>query len=142
MPAARRSRLTATVKIKVRTAGRHRSRQRVLLLNFVYDEVELTDYSKSRVELLVERIRNEDDDVDVEIYTHTDNIGSDAYNRVLSEQRANALRRLLIDKGIEPERIQAFGKGENNPMADNSTEAGQAINRRAEFVFKRRTTTQ
>ena len=51
-------------------------------------------------------------------------------------------RRLLIENGIEPHRIQAFGKGEANPIADNSTEAGQAINRRAEFVFKRQTAIQ
>lgn len=64
---------------------------------------------------------------------HTDNMGSDAYNQKLSEQRADAVRDYLIQKGIASARIQIKGYGESRPIADNKTPEGQAQNRRAEL---------
>ena len=69
----------------------------------------------------------------VTIEGHTDSIGSDHYNQKLSERRANAVRQYLIDKGIASSRIQVIGYGEKKPIADNRTEEGRAMNRRAEF---------
>lgn len=69
----------------------------------------------------------------VTVEGHTDAIGSDRYNQKLSERRANAVRKYLIEKGIVPTRIQAVGYGEQRPIADNKTKEGRAINRRAEF---------
>ena len=48
---------------------------------------------------------------------------------------------MLVVNGIEQSDIKAVGKGENEPIADNSTSAGQAINRRGEFIFKAKTAT-
>ena len=64
---------------------------------------------------------------------HTDSIGTDAYNQGLSERRANAVRDVLVNQyGVEGGRINAVGYGESQPVADNATEAGRAVNRRVE----------
>ncbi len=70
----------------------------------------------------------------VRVEGHTDWIGSDAYNQKLSEARANSVRNYLIQKGIEPDRLQAAGYGESRPIADNNTVMGRARNRRTEFT--------
>jgi len=128
---------TATVRIKVREPEII-SLSKLQLVNFVYDEAELTDISKTKVNAIIEQIKLAGD-IYIEVYTYTDDIGSDAYNERLSARRAKALRDLLIANGIDASDIKAVGMGEKNPIADNSTEAGQAINRRGEFIFKAKT---
>ncbi len=71
----------------------------------------------------------------IRITGHTDNVGSDQANLILSEGRANAVRDELIKRGVQPERIEAEGKGESEPIADNATEEGRAKNRRVEFTI-------
>jgi outer membrane protein OmpA-like peptidoglycan-associated protein len=61
---------------------------------------------------------------------HTDNVGDDAGNLTLSQRRADAARTYLIDKGCTPEDIQAIGFGEKQPISDNGTDEGRAMNRR------------
>lgn len=68
----------------------------------------------------------------VEISGHTDDVGSDADNLKLSQNRAESVRNYLIKKGINYSRIQARGYGETQPVADNSTAEGKASNRRTE----------
>ncbi|TWC35676.1 OOP family OmpA-OmpF porin [Pseudomonas sp. SJZ079] len=64
---------------------------------------------------------------------HTDSVGTDAYNQKLSEKRASAVREVLVNQyGVEGERVNAAGYGETQPVADNATESGRAINRRVE----------
>ena len=70
----------------------------------------------------------------VRVEGHTDWIGSDAYNKILSERRANSVRNYLIQKGIAPSRLIAEGYGETRPVADNNTVQGRARNRRTEFT--------
>lgn len=124
----------ATVQIKVRKP-KVISLSKVQLVNFKYDLAELTEISKLKVEAIIEQIKLHKD-INIEIYTYTDNIGSDAYNDALSARRAAALENLLVKNGIDSNDIEASGMGEKNPIAaDNSSEAGQAINRRGEFVF-------
>lgn len=80
-------------------------------------------------------ILNNFPEVEVEIHGHTDAIGSDEANLILSQKRAEAVRQYLIDVHmIEPVRLIARGFGESRPIADNNTEAGRARNRRVEFV--------
>lgn len=69
----------------------------------------------------------------VELQGHTDNTGTDAYNLILSQDRANAVKAYLIGKGVEPERMVARGYGERQPVADNSTDEGRIRNRRVEM---------
>jgi outer membrane protein OmpA-like peptidoglycan-associated protein len=63
---------------------------------------------------------------------HTDSDGSNVLNQKLSEDRANAVRNFLIEKGVKPENITAVGFGETKPVASNKTKAGKAKNRRTE----------
>jgi outer membrane protein OmpA-like peptidoglycan-associated protein len=72
--------------------------------------------------------------VKVEVGGHTDNVGADAANQKLSEQRANAVRDYVIAKGIDAARITAKGYGETKPTATNDTEEGRAQNRRTEIT--------
>jgi outer membrane protein OmpA-like peptidoglycan-associated protein len=65
---------------------------------------------------------------------HTDSIGSDEYNRRLSEQRADAVRAYLVQQGIEAEAITASGFGKSEPVASNDTPEGRQQNRRVELV--------
>lgn len=71
--------------------------------------------------------------LEVEIGGHTDDVGSDAANLKLSQERADSVREYLIGKGIEPDRVQGKGYGESKPVATNSTPEGQQANRRVEF---------
>ena len=128
--------VTATAKVEIKVSKPEViSLAKMQLVNFIYDEAELTEISKSKVEAIIEQIKLAED-ITIEIYTYTDNIGSDGYNETLSAKRAEALKELLIDNGIAGSDISAVGMGEKNPIADNSTQSGQAINRRGEFIFK------
>ncbi len=73
--------------------------------------------------------------VTIHITGHTDAVGSDEANQILSEGRANAVRADLIKRGVAPERMTAEGKGEREFVADNDTEEGRQLNRRVEFVI-------
>lgn len=69
----------------------------------------------------------------IRIEGHTDSVGSDKANKILSQKRADAVRKYLIGRGIEPHRLESVGWGEERPIDDNSTEAGREVNRRVEF---------
>ncbi len=74
----------------------------------------------------------------LEIGVHTDSRGSGAYNKRISQQRADAVARYLKGKGIPGERLEAVGYGEERPIASNRTAAGRAENRRVELVVGKR----
>ncbi|MEO7161017.1 MAG: OmpA family protein [Polaromonas sp.] len=69
----------------------------------------------------------------VTIIGHTDNTGSDAINNPLSVDRANAARDYLVGRGVAAQRLATDGRGEREPIADNSTVQGRAKNRRVEI---------
>ena len=71
-----------------------------------------------------------------EVQGHTDNQGSDAINDPLSQQRAEAVVKALEGLGCDPFNLRPVGKGSHEPVADNSTDAGRAQNRRVEFIKK------
>jgi outer membrane protein OmpA-like peptidoglycan-associated protein len=75
---------------------------------------------------------------EVRIIGHTDSTGSDALNQRLSLERADAVRDYLVARGVRSETIQVAGRGEHEPVADNSTEAGRAKNRRVEIFLGER----
>ncbi|HNB44104.1 MAG TPA: OmpA family protein, partial [Burkholderiaceae bacterium] len=64
---------------------------------------------------------------------HTDSDGSDAMNQKLSVARAEAVKQYLVGKGVEQNRVYTEGKGEKQPVADNSTKEGKQKNRRVEI---------
>ncbi|HIF11009.1 MAG TPA: OmpA family protein, partial [Sneathiellales bacterium] len=65
----------------------------------------------------------------IEVVGHTDNTGTSAYNQALSEQRARAVRGILINI-VNPNRVLAYGVGKTRPVASNSSSAGRQANRR------------
>ena len=77
----------------------------------------------------------EHSDLRLAIEGHTDNLGEDAVNQTLSEQRAAAVRQHLVSEyGIDASRLEAKGMGESNPVTDNNTAEGRQQNRRVELV--------
>ena len=77
-------------------------------------------------------ILQQNPDVQVEIGGHTDNEGTEAYNKRLSEQRAQAVVRYLTQRGIAANRLRSKGYGATSPIAPNTTPEGRAQNRRTE----------
>ncbi len=69
---------------------------------------------------------------DAKIVGHTDSVGSDKSNQTLSENRANAVKNLIIKEGVEAARISSKGMGEKAPTTTNTTKEGKAENRRIE----------
>lgn len=72
---------------------------------------------------------------EVLIVGHTDSQGSDDYNMALSLRRAQAARQYLISQGVQANLIRVDGRGETEPVADNTTDAGRAQNRRVEIAI-------
>ena len=69
----------------------------------------------------------------IEINGFTDNIGDKADNQLLSENRAKAVRNIVLTQGISGERVSYNGFGESFPISSNDTEKGRGKNRRTEF---------
>jgi outer membrane protein OmpA-like peptidoglycan-associated protein len=74
-------------------------------------------------------------ETDVQILGHTDSSGNDKINIPLSQQRAGSVENFLMGQGITSSRMTAQGMGSSQPVADNSTAAGKAQNRRVEIVI-------
>jgi len=72
----------------------------------------------------------------VHIVGHTDSVGSRDYNQQLSERRARAVTDYLVSRGVNPSRLESWGRGEDQPRASNETEAGRQLNRRVEIFVK------
>ncbi|MDR0507759.1 MAG: OmpA family protein [Dysgonamonadaceae bacterium] len=70
---------------------------------------------------------------------HTDNVGKPAANMLLSENRAIAVKKYLLDAGIDESRIKASGYGDTQPLVPNTTKANKEKNRRVEFIVKYKT---
>ena len=72
----------------------------------------------------------------IQVIGHTDETGTVAYNQDLSQRRAVAVASILRESGVPGGRIAAFGRGEDQPVASNSTPAGRAQNRRVEIIIR------
>jgi OOP family OmpA-OmpF porin len=79
------------------------------------------------------KVMNDNQNYKLIIGGHTDNVGDDQANMTLSQNRADAVAKYLIEKGVSPVRISATGYGESKPVDTNATAAGKARNRRVEL---------
>jgi outer membrane protein OmpA-like peptidoglycan-associated protein len=75
-------------------------------------------------------------DLKLSIEGHTDNVGTPASNKTLSEQRAKAVLDAVVKLDVAANRMTALGWGQDKPIADNRSEDGRAKNRRVEIVKK------
>jgi outer membrane protein OmpA-like peptidoglycan-associated protein len=101
---------------------------------FAFNKARLTRDSKAELDRM-SRFLEEYPDITVEISGHTDSIGSSQYNMNLSRERAEVVRKYLVESGIDAERITTKGYGETQPIADNETDRGRQQNRRVEFTI-------
>ena len=101
---------------------------------FSLDKSELKDNSLSELNALF-NLLDQQVDISAVIIGHTDNQGSDDYNQILSEDRAEAVKNWLVEKGINPNRLSSEGRGLSEPVATNETEQSRAQNRRTEVVL-------
>lgn len=96
-----------------------------------------SDLSPAFFEVLnsVGKVLSEFDQTVVEVAGHTDSTGTDTYNQALSERRARSVSTYLASQGVMQARLITVGMGESMPVADNSTTAGRALNRRVEITM-------
>jgi outer membrane protein OmpA-like peptidoglycan-associated protein len=106
----------------------------VILKNIFFEtnRYELTPASLVELDKLVVLL-SENPTISIEISGHTDNIGKADANLLLSESRAKAVVDYLASKKIDAKRLTYKGFGLTNPLADNATEMGRALNRRTEM---------
>lgn len=102
---------------------------------FAVDSAVLQNSLRSDLALLADNIQRFPGSAII-VEGHTDWTGSSTYNLNLSSQRANAVASVLIANGVSSARIRAVGRGEDQPLATNQTEAGRAQNRRVEIVIR------
>jgi OOP family OmpA-OmpF porin len=100
-------------------------------VHFDFGKASLRPDSYSELEELVSYMQHKDN-IKIEIAGHTDNVGKEADNLKLSQQRAETIRNYLVKKGIQPGRLVAKGYGSTQPVADNDTDEGRQLNRRTE----------
>jgi outer membrane protein OmpA-like peptidoglycan-associated protein/outer membrane protein W len=104
-----------------------------LKLLFDFDSAELRPESITELERLVSFMNNVPFATAL-IEGHTDSVGADAYNLALSDRRAKSVFDYLTSRGVDPARLKSVGKGETDPVADNSTEEGRQENRRVLLI--------
>ncbi len=115
-----------------------------LQLNKIYfddDKADITDQAKRELDR-VAQLMNANPSMEILAETYTDTRGSDAYNKDLSQRRANAVRGYLMARGIAGNRIRAVGRGEENPVVDceskECTEEEYEQSRRTEFTVTKK----
>ena len=108
--------------------------EKMILRNVFYETDSYKLKSESKVELnKVYNLLTDNPDLKIEISGHTDSVGTDSYNKELSNNRARSVYNYLVEKGIRAGRLEFKGYGEKQPIAPNETEEGRAKNRRTEI---------
>ena len=104
-------------------------------IQFEYNSSELIEDSQTGIQILADFLKR-NADLKVELAGHTDNVGGEKYNQKLSADRAEVVRKALVDNGIEETRLTAKGYGSTKPLVSNDSDAHRAMNRRTEMIVK------
>lgn len=128
----RRGSATQTGKNSDKTAPAQQS-QAVQRVYFSFDSAGLDRDSEQQLRKLAKQLRQDQTVAVVLAIGHTDDVGSDSYNRALSRRRADAVRAYLADHGVNAKRIRVSGAGESAPAAPNDNEFDRSENRRVEI---------
>jgi outer membrane protein OmpA-like peptidoglycan-associated protein len=110
----------------------------IVILEQVEFDVDRSTIKKVSDKLLDEVagvLRDHPEILKVEVQGHTDSTGGAAHNKILSGQRADAVLKALVKRGIAKSRLISQGFGQTKPIADNSTDAGRQKNRRVQFII-------
>jgi len=102
-------------------------------ITFEFDKADLQAGAETQLIEIVKLMKN-NPGLKIEVQGHTDNVGDEAYNKTLSEKRAQTVKGFLQLYGISSEHITTAGYGESQPVATNDTEEGRGKNRRVEIV--------
>jgi OOP family OmpA-OmpF porin len=102
-------------------------------VNFATAKSKILEESFPVLDEVAEILKQHPEIIELSVEGHTDNRGRKNYNQRLSQRRANAVKKYLVDKGIDSTRLVAKGYGLTRPIASNYTEEGRAENRRVEF---------
>lgn len=111
-------------------------------IQFEYNKSDIKEESFDLMNEITQVVKDNPHIKKVSIEGHTDSDGSDAYNKKLSDDRAKAVMKYLVDHGIDAGRLAAKGYGEEKPIATNDTDEGKATNRRVEFNIVEQDVTQ
>lgn len=103
-------------------------------MKFPLDQATLSPEAMARLDAFVERLKSENRNVYVEVQGHTDATGPKDYNYELGEERAEAVRRYLNQKGVALNRIGTISYGPDQPVAPNETRDGRQQNRRVVLI--------
>lgn len=102
-------------------------------IEFETDSDQLKDNSTSILDEVIGILKGHAELTKIQIEGNTDTQGTKAHNQKLSEQRADAVKKYLVDHGIDAKRLTTKGFGQDHPIADNGTEEGRHQNRRVDF---------
>ncbi len=102
-------------------------------VNFDFDKASIREDARPVLGKWAERLIK-CGNVNLTIEGHTDSVGPESYNLVLSERRGNSVRDFLVSKGVPASRLNVIGYGETRPIASNATREGRAKNRRVDMV--------
>ncbi|URM27917.1 OmpA family protein [Pseudomonas frederiksbergensis] len=107
-------------------------------VHFQFDSAKLTPADKDVLSTIATRLKQESSSAQLTVTGHTDSVGSDAYNQKLSDRRAHSVVEYLISQGVPRSSfVSVTGAGESQPVADNKTADGRAMNRRTEIKINR-----
>ncbi|WP_448723175.1 OmpA family protein [Pseudomonas farris] len=107
-------------------------------VHFQFDSAKLTPADKDVLNTIATRLKQESSSAQLAVTGHTDSVGSDAYNQKLSDRRAHSVVEYLISQGVPRSSfVTVTGAGESQPVADNKTADGRALNRRTEIKINR-----
>ena len=107
-------------------------------VHFQFDKATLTASDKDVLNTIATRLKQEAASAQLSVTGHTDSVGSDAYNQKLSDRRAHSVVDYLVQSGVPRSSfVSVAGAGESQPVADNKTADGRAMNRRTEIKINR-----